>query len=232
MTLLDNLQTVLVVAPHADDETLGAGGTIARFVKEGRRVVVAVMTGAGEAHHPFVTAEAIANIRSEFGRAMQTLGVSETILLNLPTTLLDTLPQHEINRAAQDVLARVQPDLILLPFEHDLHRDHEILNYAFRVGLRPHLAANRRPHVVLAYETATETHLQSPHLRPAFEPHLWIDISAQIDTKLAALANFESQIGPAPALRSLTALQALATWRGAQIGVRAAEAYVVLRAVA
>lgn len=232
MLLTDDLQTVLVVAPHADDETLGAGGTIARFVQEGRRVVVAVMTGLGDGPHPFATAEGIGQVRAEFGKAMQVLGVEETHFRNLPTTLLDATPQHVVNRAAQELLDLVRPDLILLPFEHDLHRDHEILNYAFRVGLRPHMPANRRRHAVLAYETATETHLQSPHLRPSFEPHLWIDISDHAARKLEALSQFESQIAPAPALRSLHALEALATWRGAQIGVRAAEAFMVLRAVA
>jgi LmbE family N-acetylglucosaminyl deacetylase len=232
MLLFDGRQTVLVVAPHADDETLGVGGTIARLVKEGHRVVVAVMTGEGDTPHPFATTEGIAQVRAEFHAAMKVLGVQETRLFNLPTTLLDAMPQYLVNRVAQELLEAVRPDLIFLPFEHDLHRDHEILNYAFRVGLRPHMPANHLRHTVLAYETATETHLQSPHLRPSFEPHLWVDISGHLDTKLQALSRFESQIAPAPALRSLNALEALATWRGAQIGTRAAEAFVVLRAVA
>jgi LmbE family N-acetylglucosaminyl deacetylase len=93
------------------------------------------------------------------------------------------------------------------------------------------MPANRKPHAVLAYETATETHLQSPHLRPSFEPHLWVDVSNHIDTKIEALSKFRSQIAPAPALRSLEALRALATWRGAQVGVHAAEAFMMLRQV-
>lgn len=228
---MDKLKKVLVVAPHADDETLGAGASIARFVAEGRDVTVAVMTGMGDKPHPFVTAEGITNVRSEFRRAMEVLGVRNMIFKDLPTTLLDAMPQHEINRVALDILEDVRPDLVLLPFEHDLHRDHEILNYAFRVGLRPHLPANRRPHMVLAYETATETHLQSAHLRPSFEPNYWIDVSRHIDSKIEALAHFRSQIAPAPSLRSLEALRALATWRGAQIGVSAAEAFMVLKLV-
>lgn len=231
MSTLVDLENVLVVAPHADDETLGAGGVIARFVKEGRRVTVALMTGLGPETHPFATAESIATVRTEFLEAMQVLGVRETLMHDLPTTLLDAMPQHIVNKAASEILDQVKPDLVLLPFEHDLHRDHEILNYAFRVALRPHLPANRKPHAVLAYETATETHLQSPHLRPSFEPHLWVDVSDHIDTKIEALSKFRSQIAPAPALRSLETLRALATWRGAQIGVHAAEAFMILRQV-
>lgn len=228
---LNRLKRVLVVAPHADDETLGAGGAIAKFVREGHDVTVALMTGVGPEPHPFVSREAIDQVRAEFRDAMQILGVQNTLMLDLPTTMLDITPQHVINHAALEVLDRVRPDLIMLPFEHDLHRDHEILNYAFRVALRPHLPANRKRHAVLAYETATETHLQSPHLRPSFEPNLWIDISDHIDCKIEALSKFRSQIAPAPALRSLETLKALATWRGGQIGVRAAEAFMALRLV-
>lgn len=224
-------QRILVVAPHADDETLGVGGTMARFVQEGRHVTVAVMTGRGPDPHPFVTRESIAGIRAEFGRAMKVLGVQETLFCELPTTLLDIKPQFEINKIASDVMAQVRPDVVFLPFEHDLHKDHEILNYAFRVALRPHLPLNRGPHGVLSYETPTETHLQSAHLRPSFEPNVWVDISDHLDRKLEALSQFRSQIVPAPGLRSLQALEALARWRGSQVGVSAAESFLMLRQV-
>jgi LmbE family N-acetylglucosaminyl deacetylase len=223
--------SILVVAPHADDETLGLGGTIARFVDEGHRVTVAVMTGEGSEPHPFVTRESIATVRAEFGRAMDVLGVTETLFHEFATTLLDTFPQYQINKVAAEIVEHVRPDMVFLPFEHDLHKDHEILNYAFRVALRPHLPSNRVPHMVLSYETPTETHLQSPHLRPSFEPNFWVDISAQLERKLKALSRFESQIPPAPGLRSVETLRALATWRGSQIGVRAAEAFMLLRQV-
>lgn len=223
---------VLVVAPHADDETLGVGGTMARFAAEGRDVTVAVMTGEGEGPHPFLTAQAVKTVRAECAQAMAVLGVTRTLFRDLPSTMLDAMPQFEVNRAAAEIVDEVRPDLVFLPFEHDLHRDHEILNYAFRVALRPHLPANRRAHAVLSYETATETHLQSPHLRPSFEPNVWIDISDHLDRKLDALSRYRSQIPPAPGLRSLESLRALAVWRGAQIGVRAAEAFMLHRQVA
>lgn len=229
--LLGDAEKVLVVAPHADDETLGAGGTIARFVEEGRAVTVGVMTGRGKEPHPLFPDEAFSRVQAEFRRAMGVLGVERFFFHDLPTTLLTEIPLHETNRAAAEIVESVRPDLVLLPFEHDLHKDHGILNYAFRVALRPHLEGNRRPHAVLSYEVPTETHLQPPHLRPSFEPHLWVDISDQLVKKRKALACFGSQIVPAPGLRSLEAVEALATWRGAQIGVRAAEAFTMLRLI-
>lgn len=229
--LLAEARNVLVVAPHADDETLGAGGTIARFIQEGRSVSVAVMTGRGKSPHPLFADDVFARIQGEFRKAMSVLGVEKFRFVDLPTTLLSETPQHEVNRVAADVVESYKPDIVLLPFEHDLHRDHGILNYAFRVALRPHLERNRRPHALLSYEVPTETHLQSPHLRPSFEPNLWIDVSDHLTRKRDALACFASQITPAPGLRSLEAIEALAKWRGSQIGVRAAEAFMTLRLV-
>jgi LmbE family N-acetylglucosaminyl deacetylase len=226
--MFQDFKRVLVVAPHPDDETLGAGGTIRRLADEGHDVTVAVMTGRGEEAHPLFDDAGFAGVRAEFDAAMAVLGVNRTLFANLQTTLLTETPVHLINKRAADVVAETRPDLILLPFEHDLHKDHGLINYAFMVALRPHLSAMHRPHMVACYETPSETHLQAPYLHASFEPHMWVDVSAQLSRKLEALTCFKSQIS-SPGLRSLEALSALAHWRGAQIGRAAAEAFVVIR---
>lgn len=228
--MFQDLKRVLVVAPHPDDETLGAGGTIRRLADEGHEVTVAVMTGRGSNPHPLFNDEGFIGIRAEFDTAMAVLGVGRTLFANLQTTLLTETPVHVINQKAAEIVAEVQPDLILLPFEHDLHKDHGLIHYAFMVALRPHLQAMRRPHMIACYETPSETHLQAPYLHAGFEPHMWVDISGQLARKLEALACFKSQVS-SPGLRSLETLGALAHWRGAQIGKAAAEAFVVVRQV-
>lgn len=230
--MLAELDRVLIVAPHADDESLGAGGLIARSVAEGRLVAVALMTGVGKGEHPLFDAATLAVVRNEFDQAMSVYGVDRVFTPGLPSTLLTETPVHIVNRAAQLIVSEFRPNLVVLPFEHDLHHDHGIINYAFRVAMRSHLPGNRQAHAVICYETPTETHLQHPHVRPAFEPDLFVDISGQfLDKKLKALECYESQMGPPPGLRSVSACSALATWRGAQIGVHAAEAFSIVRAV-
>ena len=228
--MFKDLKRVLVVSPHPDDETLGAGGTIRRLADEGHDVTVAVMTGRGPDGHPLFNDEGFASVRAEFASAMKVLGVDKALFADLQTTLLTETPVHVINKKAVEIVAEVQPDLILLPFEHDLHKDHGLIHYAFMVALRPHLAALRRPHLIACYEAPSETHLQAPYLHAGFEPHMWVDISDQLDRKLEALACFESQVS-SPGLRSLETLSALAHWRGAQIGKPAAEAFVVVRQI-
>jgi LmbE family N-acetylglucosaminyl deacetylase len=230
--MLKGFNRVLVVAPHPDDETIGAGGTIHRLASTGTDVVVAVMTGNGQGTHPLFPKDSFATVRKEFEDAMGVLGVKKSIFADLPTTLLTETPVHQINHTAAAIVSDVKPDLILLPFENDLHRDHGLVNYAFSVALRPHLPSRRQAHLILNYEVLSETHLHTPYVRSAFDPQLWIDISISIEAKMEALSCFRSQIAPSPGLRSLQAIRGLATLRGAQIGVDAAEAFVVARCVA
>ena len=76
---------VLVVSPHADDETLGVGGTIARHVAEGDHVSVAVLTGHGEdGPHPLWPQNSWTVVRAEARRAMTALGVEELIFERIP----------------------------------------------------------------------------------------------------------------------------------------------------
>ncbi|MYZ53006.1 PIG-L deacetylase family protein [Malikia spinosa] len=221
--------TILVLAPHADDEVLGMGGTIARFSSEGRRVVIAVLTGHGEEKHPLWKPEIWDLIRAEAKVASAELGVAELLFRELPAACLDNLPAWRINQVVTDVVREVQPEEIYIPFIHDLHQDHQAIAYAATVACRPYLEIGRRIKRVLAYETLSETHLALPYLAPPFQPNVFVDISDCLEKKLDAMRAYASQLQSDHLPRSLEALRALARLRGTHIGVEAAEAFVLLR---
>src|SRR5690349_13374264 len=79
----------LVIAPHPDDEVLGAGGTIARLADEEQDVFVAVVT-VGKP--PAFTSELVGKVRSEAKLAHQRLGVRETFWLDQPAAELTETP--------------------------------------------------------------------------------------------------------------------------------------------
>lgn len=221
--------TILVIAPHADDETLGMGGSIARFVREDKRVVVAVLTGPGDEPHPLWPASTWDEIRAEAAQAMQVLGVADLIFENLPAACLDRTPDHVINKTVSDLIAKVQPQELYLPYLHDLHRDHLALSYAALVHSRAYLPHARDIELLAMYETPTETHLFPGTLQPPFVPNMWVDVSATIDAKLEAWSCYRSQQQKGRTPRSPEALRALALTRGAEIGTEAAEGFLVLR---
>lgn len=82
--------------------------------------------------------------------------------------------------------------------------------------------------MLLAMEIASETNF---HSEDAFEPNYWVDISNYLDSKIATLRIYASEMDEHPFPRSEQSIRALATIRGAQASVDAAEAFRVVRLI-
>jgi LmbE family N-acetylglucosaminyl deacetylase len=217
---------VVVIAPHPDDEVLGAGGTIARFARMGVEVHVVVLT-SGRA--PRFTETAVQAVRAEASEAHAVLGVRHTHWLGFPAAELSEHPHADLNAGLGRIMQEVEPNLVLAPHPGDIHLDHQLAFLSTLVASRPHSA--RHPTFIAAYETLSETNWNAPYLTPAFVPNLFVDIGETLELKLEAFRRFASQVKPAPHERSLGALSALATLRGATVHLSAAEAFVLVRAI-
>ncbi|MCP4203825.1 MAG: PIG-L family deacetylase [bacterium] len=205
------------------------GGTLARFAKEGHEVTVAVITGHGEADHPLWPQSVWETVRAEARQAMSVLGVKEPLFEEVPAALVAEEPVWKLNRITDALVSRVQPDALYVPFPFDLHKDHREIFHSLSVAWRPSSETGRGIREVYCYETQSETHWSIPYVEAGFLPTCWVDISETLETKLEAAACYQSQIRPEPDARSLEALRALAVWRGSQVGVKAAEAFVAVR---
>lgn len=219
-------KSTLVVAPHADDEILGAGGAMARWATEGEQVYVLVVT---KGRLPLFSEAYMANVRSEALAAHKILGVKETIFLDFPAAELGSVLDREINAAIGDVVERVRPDRMLIPFVGDIHRDHQIIFWSSMVASRPNKECY--PQEILAYETLSETNWSAPSITPQFAPNVFIDISDFLEKKIQALDFFKSQMREFPNERSVEAVRALAQLRGASVHRKAAESFALVRRV-
>jgi LmbE family N-acetylglucosaminyl deacetylase len=218
------MRKALVIAPHPDDETLGAGGTIKRLSDTGWHVTVLTVA----AHMPpLYTKDVHEGTVREARSAHKVLGVAESTFLDNPALSLSTMPLARLNHTIHDEIARLLPDALFIPF-YDRHIDHRAIFDACMVAARP-VGVGKHLRLVAAYETISETHWIAPGVEPQFAPTLFVDIGEQIDAKLDAMAKFESQVHPFPGPRSLEALRALATFRGSQSGHAYAEAFYVVR---
>lgn len=223
-------RSVLVVAPHADDETLGMGGTIARHASEGDAVTVAILTGHGEDEpHPIWSAETWDRVRAEAGEAGKILGVAELMFEEVPAARVAEEPPWKLNAVTGAMVERVRPEVLYVPFPFDLHKDHREVFHSLSVAWRTSSDSGREIREIYCYETQSETHWNAPYLEAGFLPNRWVDISDFLSKKLEAAACYESQMKPEPDARSLGALEALARWRGSQANVMAAEAFVAIR---
>jgi len=216
----------LVIAPHPDDEVLGAGGLIARLADAGQDTFVAVIT---KGQPPAFTEASVAAVRDEARAAHAILGVTETLWLDQPAAELSEVPHMQLNAAIGETVRTIRPDTLVLPFLGDIHLDHQLIFNSAMVAARPRQADY--PRQVLAYECLSETNWNAPYLTPGFLPNVFVDISATLERKLEAMQAFKSQLQPAPNERSLEALRALAILRGATIHRAAAEAFVNIRQV-
>jgi len=223
-------QRVLVVAPHADDETAGAGGLIARVKDAGGKAWVMVMSTGDLLHFDDTGRKTRKKTRrDELGAAMKTLGVDGWEIVYEDTRLhlaLETLPRKEladqIERRAQFATEKTKPTMIVLPAP-SYNQDHEAVYRAGLAACRPHLWNVKSFQNVVLVADAPQLSWSRATI---FKPNFYIDISGRyLDLKLKAYACHRSQVRPEPSQAGLGAIRLMAESRGREISVEAAEAF-------
>lgn len=122
---MKNFQTILVLAPHTDDGELGAGGTIHRFISEGKTVHYVAFSTAEESVPEGFPSDILS---IEVKNATKQLGI-------LPENLhIFNYQVRKLNYVRQEILEniiilknKIKPDLVLMPSLHDMHQDHETI---------------------------------------------------------------------------------------------------------
>ncbi|WP_337177773.1 bacillithiol biosynthesis deacetylase BshB1 [Paludisphaera sp.] len=176
----------LVISPHPDDAELGAGGTIVRLMKQGWKVGILDLT-SGEPT-PLGSPEIR---RAETAAANEKLGDPWRQNLGLPNRSLE--PSLANRRALAAVLRRVRPRILFAPYWEDAHPDH---------GAATKLVEDARFWSKLSksdipgepFHPARILYYFSVHLRIVERPSLVLDITDELDAKVAALNCYRSQL--------------------------------------
>jgi LmbE family N-acetylglucosaminyl deacetylase len=210
---------VLVVAAHPDDETLGAGGTIARLVREGAEVIVLFIATGVESVEP-------GNHRElEASRALGQLGVGHVGFCRYPDQRLDDFPILEITQDIEPTIKRARPELVITHHVGDCNMDHAITHRAVMVATRPKPGSSVKEVWAMEVLSSTEWGFgQAP-----FVPNLYVDITDTLDRKLEALHCYETALEKWPHPRGAGGLSFKARSRGSEAGIEAAEAFMILR---
>ena len=218
-------QQVLVIAPHGDDEVLGCGGMIARAASEGARVSVVVMGAGGLRHYHLTVAASLDQRVEEIRAASRIMGAADAkVLFPGHEMRLETLSMLQLVSALDDVLAGRAYDECYIP-EPSHNLDHTLTHKAALGAFR--LGSTTTPPLIATYE-GTRSGWQSP---AGSGGDLFVNISSTIDTKLAALAAYRTQIREYPHPTSVEASRRLAALRGMEAGVDYAERFRILRLV-
>ncbi|NCB69956.1 MAG: PIG-L family deacetylase [Bacteroidia bacterium] len=220
------MQKIMVIAPHPDDEILGCGGIMSKFVNDGKEVYVLVITRGTP---KLYSDDRIVNVRKEALDAHKILGVKETVFLDFHAPELDQTSLAEISMEISKVIKKLAIDTLYIPHRGDIHSDHRVVYNAALVAGRPVAGSTVRS--IYAYETLSETEWAAPFGDDAFIPTHFVDVTGSFENKLKAMACFKSQLKPFPNSRSLEAIEALAKFRGATVGVKRAEAFMTVRTI-
>jgi LmbE family N-acetylglucosaminyl deacetylase len=170
----------LIIAPHADDETLGCGGLIAKYADE---CVVTVLARPDDARE------------QEFSAAQAVLGYKRSYLLDLRDGYIGA-DMHELVRLLDEVIALCQPSRLYLPYP-SMHQDHVA---AYEAGIRASRLSMTAGHwftpSVFVYDVAAyDVTLYPTDLKwNVFESLT----EGEIDRKTEAIAAYASQAMPGP----------------------------------
>jgi LmbE family N-acetylglucosaminyl deacetylase len=224
----------MVVAAHPDDEVLGCGGTIARHADAGDQVQVLIVaegaTSRQQQRDQGQATEELSALALAAQQAGAILGAQGVELLDLPDNRLDSLARLDLIKRIEERITRHQPQVVYVHHAGDVNVDHRRLHEAVVTACRP--TPGHPVRRLLSFEVASSTEWQPPGSAPAFQPNWFVDIATQWPRKREALAAYASEMRPWPHARSIEALEHLARWRGAQVGVKAAEAFCLLRQLA
>lgn len=216
---------IIIVSPHPDDETLGAGGSILKLKDKGNELYWLNVTDIKE---EFGWGKEIVNKRKrQLIKIEEYYKLNGFINLHFPSTGLTSVTQRDLIESIGRIFDEVRPDCIVLPDYSDAHSDHRyVFDAAYACS-----KIFRRNYIkrILTMEVASETNFGMPW--DVFHPSLYIDITEYIEQKLEVLSIYDTELGKTSFPRSLEFVRAQALMRGTEAGVMYAEAFRVIKMI-
>ncbi len=220
---------ILAFFAHPDDETLGAGGTLAKLCDDGVEVYIAIAATGGTSRDGMSDDESAAyvlELQDQCRVAAAILGVNSDRVLfgGFPDNRMDSQPLLSTIKWLENVIQDVQPSVIFTHHQFCTNVDHQYCFSAAVVATRP---TEDLQIDVICCEVPSST----GHLRPAnWEPNFYVEIKPeQLQRKIAAMVQYDGEMRRFPHPRSGEALEAYARVRGAESGFNLAESFMIYR---
>lgn len=216
------MKKYLFIVPHADDEVLGFGGTIAKLVDLGHDVSVTVLQS------PWSTRAA--QQLNDVNKAKEILGYKNLYNLFLSSvTLCNDL--HAVIHTVQDHIKEVKPDVIYTTHISDNHQDHKALFRAISVVTRP-IGSCKSVKEVYSGEVISSNDQSFGSERAEFIPNVYETLSQQnLNKKILALEAYSTEINQSPHPRSTEVIKSRAISRGSEVLANYAESFMLLRSI-
>jgi LmbE family N-acetylglucosaminyl deacetylase len=225
-------QRVLVIFAHPDDPEFMVGGTIARWAREGAAVTYVIITdGSAGSNDPTMERDTLVDLRRREQRgACDTAGVGDLLFLGYQDGMLQ--PTLDLRRDLTRIIRQYKPTIVVCGDPtawfysegYINHPDHRAAATAAIEAVFP--SAETRPIFRELLAEGLEPHkVQQLWITGAAEINMWVDISADIETKIEALRHHKSQVevGEGDFIRKWAAED------GRKVGMTYAETFKVMR---
>ena len=218
------MRNIVVISAHPDDEILGVGGTLLKHKKNGDKIYWLITTNIFE--NQGYSKERISSRQKEIKKISEALSVEKVFMLDYPTMSLSTSSLIEMVPKISKIFTEIEPEIVYCLNRSDAHSDHRITFDAVMACTK----SFRYPFIkqVLMYECISETEFAPQLPEKVFIPNYFVDISSFLEEKMNLMKIYESELGNHPFPRSLKNIEALATFRGASVGVEYAEAFQLI----
>lgn len=219
------MRKIIVISAHPDDEVIGVGGTILKHKANGDEIFWLIITNVFESQG--FTKLRVESRQEEIKQVAEALGIKKTFLLDYPTMSLSSSSIITMTPKISEVFKEVEPEIVYCLNRSDAHSDHRVTFDAVVACTK----SFRYPFVkkVLMYECISETEFAPVLPEKVFQPNYFVDITNYFSGKIEAMKIYESELAEHPFPRSIRNLEALATFRGASVGVEYAEAFQLIK---
>ena len=173
---------ILAIAPHPDDETIGAGGFLLKHRGRSAIHLLTVFNGEGGGRlesgpwqdTPEYKSRLIAARKEESNEIARRLQAASLRHLDIPDGSIE--PNIDAARKLRAAIDRVKPDIVLLPWFLDRQRDHRVVNILYA------WACQDLPALVLSFE-----------IWEMLQPNAILDIAEVLEEKLALVNCYRTQ---------------------------------------
>lgn len=216
---------VLVISPHPDDETLGGGGTILKYIDKG-----------AEVHWCYFTlyfSDSSKEYKNERKKIVEDIthayGFKDKFFLGFPAGELDKVGIRVLIEKLSDVIQRVKPEVIYSTGYTDVNSDHDYVYRTLMIATKPSYTSFVKR--ILLYEVPSSTNWSFPKMNKAFLPNVFVDVSDYINRKIEIMKLFAEEFKKYPHSRSEETIRALAKYRGSSVNLDYAEAFMLVREI-
>lgn len=216
----------LIIAPHFDDEILGVGGTISKFIGK-QDFYICIVTNGNKGNPKIFSKKHCEQVKKISKKIKKIANIKNYFYLNLPATKLDQIPLSKISDKLILLTNKIKPSKVYIPSNKDMHIDHRIIHDASLVAFRP--IYKHKIKTILSYEVLSETEWGS-ELGESFKPNYYEQLSQNdINFKIKLFQLYKSEVKKFPHPRSKEGIRNLSSIRGQYINYNFAEAFEIIK---